>query len=87
MKRASIGVRFAMWMNENEGSDLNHQGRCRVAKKLNQMVHAAVIAETRRCARICEDMANDTDAQLGGHHQIAGTSIAIRRKILRRDTA
>lgn len=74
-----------MWINENEGTDLNHAGRVRVAKKINQMIHAAVIAELRRCARICENIAKDADAMVGGHSDIAGTALGIRLKILRRE--
>lgn len=85
MKPASPGVRFALWINENEGTDLNHQGRVRVAKKVNAMVHAAVQAEIRRCARICENMAKDADAMQGGHSEVAGTALGIRLKILRRE--
>jgi hypothetical protein len=75
-----------MWLNDNEGSDLNHAGRVRVAKKVNAMVKAEVMKETRRCARICEDMAKDSDAMNGGHHHVAGTAIAVRRIILDRET-
>ena len=85
LKRASPGVRFALWVNENEGADLNHAGRVRVAKKVNAMVHAAVQAEIRRCARICENMAKDADAMVGGHSEVAGAALSIRLKILRRE--
>ena len=85
MKPASPGVRFALWINENEGLDANHQGRIRVAKKVNAMVKAEVMKETRRCARICENMAKDADAQLGGHTDYARAVLEVRRKILRRE--
>jgi len=83
MKPASPGVRFALWINENEGLDANHAGRVRVAKKVNAMVKAEMLKERRRCARICENMAKDADAQLGGHTEYTGAALSIRLKILR----
>ena len=76
MKKASPGVRFADWINENEGSDLCFQGRARVAKKVNAMVKAEVMKERRKLLRVCEDFANELDVLRGDW--IGSASKAVR---------
>lgn len=83
MKPSSPGIRAALWLNENEGADLNHQGRVRVANKINALVKADVMKERRRCARICEQFASDADALLGGHSAQASAARKIHMEIIR----
>ena len=53
MKRASVGVRAVLWLNEEWGLDACHQHRCRIAKRINAMVKAEVMKERRRAVLIC----------------------------------
>lgn len=83
MKRASVGVRAVLWLNEEWGLDANHQHRCRIAKRLNAMVKAEVSKERRRCARLCEIHANQYEARIGDDGMGPSAQIrTLRAKIL-----
>lgn len=57
ISKPSIGCRLSKWLVMSEGLDLTMAQQQHIAAKVNQMVHAVLIAERRRCARLCEDAA------------------------------
>jgi hypothetical protein len=82
MKNPSVGIRAVLRLNEEEGADLNHQGRVRVARWLNGMVKREVMKERRRCARLCEEQIKSASAQGGHWHPNAWGLSDARRKII-----
>lgn len=52
--KTSHGHRLSEWLVKSEGLDLAMAQKLHIAAKVNQMAHAVLIAERRRCARLCE---------------------------------
>lgn len=61
MSKSSVGYRLSRWLVMSEGIDLAMAQQQHIAAKANQMVHAVLIAERRRCARLCEDAAKGAE--------------------------
>ena len=59
--KTSVGHRLATWLVTSEGLDLAMAQKQHIAAKVNQMVHAVLIAERRRCARLCEEATKNAE--------------------------
>jgi len=57
----SVGHRLTSWLVTSEGIDLAMAQKQHISAKVNQMVHAVLIAERRRCARLCEDAVKNAE--------------------------
>lgn len=80
----SVGHRLSQWLVTSEGLDLAMAQKQHIAAKVNQMVHAVLIAERRRCARLCEDAAKGAERFNTHSTYIAGTAIRnVRTRIIK----